>query len=213
MSNLLNSHQTTASFKPLNGQESTSTHSISPMSDSSMNNSHHTQGGNSNVLQSQQMAGTQSDFSSLNLFDILSDDDNGDNSDNAAGSNNLKRSLPPPIVMSYDEKRAHRIMNQLRDTFGNNVYFTNMSIGRKISCKSMKVYKKILEVFKQENIMYFSHDIKTFPPKKFIISGLDDFAEAVHEIKRELSEVYGLHPIESPKFLPKLKDLMKNVSL
>uniref|UniRef100_A0A1B0DII4 Pre-C2HC domain-containing protein n=1 Tax=Phlebotomus papatasi TaxID=29031 RepID=A0A1B0DII4_PHLPP len=163
--------------------------------------------GDSNPISSHSSATMRSDFETSNRFTVLSDiDENNSDSDNddempSATQNSHIR--PPPIVLHNDENCVQLIIKELRKKFPDRVIFKYMSVGVKISARDMLTYNKILSDFKSKNRQFYSHDVRKIPPKKFLISGLPDFTGVEDDVKAEISEIYGLQPIEIAKIPPK----------
>ncbi|GAB0100747.1 hypothetical protein DMENIID0001_168330 [Sergentomyia squamirostris] len=144
----------------------------------------------------------------------LSDDDTGDSSNQSVTASPSaspsavprKSIIPPPIVLSDKDPNAEKIISDLRKKFSGNISLSFMSVGIKISPKTTQIYQKILRALIAAKVQHFTHDAKTSNPAKFIIGGLPNFKDTeIEDIKSELSQIYGLQPLEISKILPKDK--------
>lgn len=109
------------------------------------------------------------------------DDDEDDNDDNGGATAKKKISISPIKVLTDNRENILKLLQGKGIT---NYLNKKMSIGLKIICGSIDSYNSILNILKEGNIQFFTHDRKDEKPFKAIIHGLDGKSES--EVKTEL---------------------------
>ena len=89
----------------------------------------------------------------------------------------------PPIVVKVDN--FYNLCQKLNaETF--KVTYKHMSIGTGIITTNVEEHRKVIEILKNDNISFFTHDIKSEKPLKVVLRGLHSIPEK--DLKDELSK-------------------------
>lgn len=190
-----------------------------------------TSGGTAGTSQSTNGSATvASPFISLNQFDVLSDDDEGELQNDALMRKPPKVRLPPIFIVDLSIADVFKLLNDCSIPQSEDFLLKRSRTSVQFLTKSRVIFDKTVSALKSKNVQFFTHGTSDTIPAKFVLTGLPLTEPA--KLKQELARsninpsdvkvlstttsslgTYALYVLYFPRGSVKLQDLKKTKAL